>query len=333
MKKATIRDVAREAQVSVASVSRALNGVSSVTPETRDRIRVVADRLGYIPHAGARSLSLSRTNVIGVVLPDLHGEFFSELVRGMDRATMARGYQMLFSTMHADPELARQAILAMHGRVDGLILMAPQLGAERLAAVLPATTPAVLINSPGLPERDGFRIDNRGGAAAMVRHLFDSGRRSILHISGPAENIDARERLDGVLAAFAECRPGDRPRVIEGDFRQESGVRAVEVLLAEGAAVDAIFAANDEMAVGALWALRAAERRVPEEVAVAGFDDVPLARFLGLTTMHVPFDELGDGAVNRLVERLEGKVADKSERLVVPELVARETTVDVRQRY
>lgn len=326
VKKATVRDVAREAQVSVASVSRALNGMSSVTAETRDRIRAVADQLGYVPHAGARSLSLSRSNVIGAVLPDLHGEFFSELIRGMDRATVARGYQMLFSTMHADLELARHAILAMNGRVDGLILMAPQFTAVRLAALLPPLTPTVLINSVELHDRDSLRIDNRRGAAAMTRYLLQSGRRSILHISGPADNIDAQQRCEGVRDAFEDTAPDLAPIIVEGDFRQESGARAAEEVLRNGAAIDAIFAGNDDMALGALWALRTGGKRVPEDIAVAGFDDVPLARYLGLTTMRVPVEQIGDGAVSRLLEHLEGKTMEKVSRFVTPELVLRETT-------
>lgn len=326
MRRATIRDVAREAQVSVASVSRALNGLSSVTPQMREHIRIVADRLGYVPHAGARSLSLSRTNVIGVVLPDLHGEFFSELVRGMDRATVARGYQMLYSTMHADPELARQAILAMHGRVDGLLVMAPQLAAEQVAALLPRSTPVVLINSPGVAERDGLRIDNAGGAKAMVRHLLESGRRRIVHITGPVDNIDSIERRQGVITALAERAPPVVARMMQGDFQEPSGAAAVQRLVASGEPFDAIFAANDGMALGALWALRAAGRTIPDDVAVAGFDDVPLARYLGLTTVRVPLDELGGQAVSRLVAQLEGRVSEPVETYIVPELVVRETT-------
>ena len=252
----TIRDVAREAQVSVASVSRALNGLDSVTVETRNRIRTVADRMGYVPHAGARSLSLSRTGVIGVVLPDLHGGFFSELVRGMDRATAARGYQMLYSTMHADPDLARHAILAMHGRVDGLIMMAPQLSVDRLAALLPRTTPAVLINSVDVADRDGFKVDNRGGAAAMVRHLWEAGSRHLVHIAGPVGNIDAQERAEGVAEAIARYAPSIVVTTIEGDFQEESGAAAVRRLIAEDRRFDALFAANDGMALGALVALR-----------------------------------------------------------------------------
>lgn len=324
--KATIRDVAREAGVSVASVSRALNGLSTVTDAMRDRVAVVADRLGYVPHAGARSLSLSRTNVIGVVLPDLHGEFFSELVRGMDKATGTRGYQMLFSTMHADVAMARQAVLAMHGRVDGLIMMAPQLGGEPLAKMLPRGTEVVLINSAPIAGRDGFSVDNRLGAEAMTRHLIEAGRRAIVHVSGPIDNVDGRERVEGFRAAIARHAPGRPAPVVTGDFRESGGERAVAHLLDAGEPFDAIFAANDAMALGVLQALARAGIAVPEDVAVAGFDDIPIARHLGLTTMHVPLEEIGDRAVDRLVARIAGKPREPVDLDITPELVVRSST-------
>lgn len=326
VKRATIRDVAREADVSVASVSRALNGLANVTPHTRDHIRKVADRLGYVPHAGARSLSMSRTNVIGVVLPDLHGEFFSELVRGMDRATAARGYQMLFSTMHADPELARQAMMAMHGRVDGLIVMAPQIAPERFAALMPRATPVILINSPEATGHDQLRVDNFAGVETLVRHLLAAGARRIIHITGPSGNLDADERLAAFRASLAQHAPGAPALLVPGDFRDESGFDSVTRLLATGETFDAVLAANDGMALGALRALKEAGQRVPDEVMVAGFDDIPLARHLGLTTVRVPLDEIGDQAVGRLIGRLEGSAGEPLRQRIVPELVVRGST-------
>src|SRR3954454_980618 len=130
MAEATIRDVARRAQVSVASVSRALNGFENVSDHTRARVADAVRELGYVPHAGARSLSLARTSAIGVVLPDLHGEFFSEIVRGMDREASRRGYLLLLSNLHAGSEQATLALKAMRGRVDGLIVMAPHFSED-----------------------------------------------------------------------------------------------------------------------------------------------------------------------------------------------------------
>lgn len=322
---ATIRDVARRAEVSVASVSRALNGLANVHPDTRAKVFAAAKSLGYVPHAGARSLSMARTHAIGVVLPDLHGEFFSEIVRGLDREASARGYQLLLSNMHAEVERAGQAMRAMRGRVDGLIVMAPQIASEDLADTLPQSLPAVLINSPEGSGRAAFRIGNHDGAAAMVDHLVDRGARTIVHIAGPTGNLDAQERCEGFEAGIAR-HVGVTGRLVAGDFSEESGERATAELLADAAPVDAIFAANDMMALGAYQILRAAGRAIPGDIMLAGFDDVPIARFLSLTTMRVKMDEIGGRAAARLIDALEGRAGEATTELVVPELIVRATT-------
>ena len=326
MASATIRDVAREAEVSVASVSRALNGLSNVHPDTRARVKAAAKSLGYVPHAGARSLSLARTHAIGVVLPDLFGEFFSEIVRGMDRETTARGYHLLLSNMHADAELAAQAMRSMRGRVDGLVVMAPQLDRAGLEEALPTGTPAVLINTAGAPERPAMRVDNVAGMRVLVEHLAAAGRRAPVHVAGPAGNIDARERREAFAAAMRRMLPGTPVRMLEGNFREEAGARAVATLLARDEPFDAIVAANDMMALGALMALREAGIDVPGAVAVTGFDDVPLARYLSLTTVRVHLVDLGARAIARLIDALEGDGSAAPE-LFVPELIVRGSSV------
>ncbi len=326
MANATIRDVARVADVSVASASRALNGRDNVRPELRARVEAAAAQLGYVPHAGARSLSLSRTGTIGVVLPDLHGEFFSEFVRGMDREVSARGLHLLLSNMHADPQQGIEALRAMRGRVDGLVVMAPQVDADALGSHLPASVPAVLVNcAPNQQQRPELRIDNAAGAAAMVDHLIASGRRAIVHIAGPAGNIDAEERCRGYLEAMA--RAGLKPQVVEGTFEQLSGAAAAQALLAEAERCDAIFAANDMMAIGALVALREAGVQVPGEIAVAGFDDVPLAQLVSpaLTTLRVGIAEAGGRAIVRLAGLIDGGT-DHSVEEMVPKLMVRDST-------
>jgi LacI family transcriptional regulator len=328
MVEATIRDVAREAELSVASVSRALNGHKSVRPETRARIVAVADRLGYVPHAGARSLSMARSNAIGVVLPDLHGEFFSEIVRGMDREATRLGLQLLLSNMHADPVQAGQALRAMHGRVDGLLIMCPQMRTEGWSGSMPRGLPAVLLNTPeSLMDHPSMAIDNRGGAAAIARHLIGLGRRNILHIAGPDHNIDARERRDGFVEAVCKLAPDAVVTILSGDFNEETGEAAAEQILRDRLNVDAIFAANDMMAVGCLQALRAGGKRVPEDIAIAGFDDVPIARYLALTTARVNIAEIGARAVIRLTEIMNGeRPGDDGVEVHLPELVVRGTT-------
>jgi len=208
MAEATIRDVARRAQVSVASVSRVLNRLDNVSEQTRERVKTAIDELGYVPHAGARSLSLARTGAIGVVLPNLHGEFFSEIVRGMDRVATARGYLLLLSNMHGHSGSDQAVIKAMHGRVDGLIVMAPHLEDEEFATALPRGIPAVLVNSRAkVGARPSIHLDNAAGARAVAQHLMDIGRRRIVHIAGPLGNIDAEERADAFVREL-KTRPG-----------------------------------------------------------------------------------------------------------------------------
>ncbi|MCC2979000.1 LacI family DNA-binding transcriptional regulator [Sphingomonas sp. IC4-52] len=324
MTEATIRDVARRAAVSVASVSRALNGASNVHPDTRARVLAAADELGYVPHAGARSLSLARTHAIGVVLPDLHGEFFSEMIRGLDREASVRGYHLLLSNIQPDRDHAVQALRAMRGRVDGLVIMAPHVDPPALAPMLPASLPTVMINTHAAPGASMLRVDNGAGAEAMIHHLAQIGRRRIVHIAGPASNSDAQQRLQGCKAALPSHVD---LRVVEGDFTEVSGAEAIKRLLTSNADFDAVFAANDMMALGALQALRSAGRRVPKDVAVAGFDDVPLARYLSLTTIRVHMADIGARAAARLIERLGTPGSEPFDELIVPALVVRGTTV------
>jgi LacI family transcriptional regulator len=204
MPEATIRDVARRARLSVATVSRALNGFDNVSEQARERVAEAVRELGYVPHAGARSLSLARTNAIGVVLPDLHGEFFSEIVRGMDREASRRGYLLLLSNLHARAEQAQLALRAMHGRVDGLIVMAPHLNSEELASALPPGVPSILINTRDESgARAAIHLDNAAGVRAVVTHLAKLGRKRLVHIAGPSGNVDADERAAAVREACA----------------------------------------------------------------------------------------------------------------------------------
>ncbi len=325
MAEATIRDVARQAEVSVASVSRVLNRFENVSEQTRARVMAAVEALGYVPHAGARSLSLARTGAIGVVLPNLHGEFFSEIVRGMDQLATARGYLLLLSNMHADRGTAEAVLKAMRGRVDGLVVMAPHLEDEQFATALPGGIPAVLVNTRAKVVRPSIHLDNAGGARAVAEHFVSTGRRRIVHIAGPVGNIDADERAEAFRNAL-KAHPDVQLETMQGDFHEESGTAAAETLIRAGQAFDAVFAGNDMMAIGALESLRRAGLRVPQDVAVAGFDDVPLASHLGLTTVRVRMAELGERAIERLISMLEGEDGGADE-LHRPELVVRSSTV------
>lgn len=330
---ATIHDVAREAGVSVASVSRVLNARDHVRPAMRTRVEEATARLGYVPHAGARSLSLARTGAIGVVLPDLHGEFFSELLRGMDREAGTRGLGLLLTVLHDGRGL--DTLAGLRGQVDGLVVMAPQLDPAVLAQHMPRGVAALFLNCAAGDAAARLCIDNRAGAAAIVAHLVAGGAKRIVHVAGPAGNVDAEERRAGAQAAAADA--GVALCVVEGDFREASGAAAATRIADGTLAGDAIFAANDMMAIGALMTLRRRGIAVPEQVAVAGFDDIPLARLVtpALTTMRIDIAELGARAVARLATRIthardrareEASDHAAGTEAIVPQLVVRETT-------
>lgn len=327
MTEPTIRDVARLAQVSIASVSRALNNPGNVAEETRRKVEDAAHELGYVPHAGARSLSLARTRAVGVVLPDVHGEFFSEVMRGMDRAASTRGYVLLLSNMHGARDRAEDVLKAMRGRVDGMVVMAPHLNSDELEDSLPPRLPVVLLNAHGsVRSHSSFGVDNWRGVRAIVDHLRAIGRRQIVHIAGPDDNVDAQERRDAFRKAVLNHRSDGEPIILPGDYGEESGAKAVRKLIEDGIPFDAIFAANDMMAIGAMEELRAQSIDVPGKVAVAGFDDVPLARHLGLTTARIRIDELGANAIARLIDVIEGGEDAIIQLLQSPELIVRAST-------
>ncbi|KRG68812.1 LacI family DNA-binding transcriptional regulator [Pseudoxanthomonas dokdonensis] len=323
----TIKDVAREADVSVATVSRALNGHENVAEAVRQHVIATASRLRYQPHAAARSLSSRRTQTIGVVLPDLHGEFFSELIRGIDTVARARGQHLLLSSYHGNTAEQGEALKAMRGRVDGLLLLSPyHESGGFLQDNLPPLLPAVLINTrQDNQDYPSLSIDNFGGAVEMVRHLLQSGHRRIAFIAGPEDNFDAHERQRGFRQAMQERDDTDAWE-LAGDFSEASGYRAGKAIADAEALPDAVFAANDMMALGCLFALGESGLQVPARVALAGFDDIPLARFVHppLTTMQVSIAGLGERAMTRLLDQIDDNdTTGQRSQMLSPTLVVR----------
>ena len=329
MKPATIRDVAERASVSVASVSRVLTGSGNVADGTREKVMEAVEALQYVPHSGARSLSTSKSQTIGVILPDLYGEFFSELIRGMDVAARTLGYHLIVSSSHDDADEASAAIRSMRGRVDGLIVLSPHLDAANLANSLAGGLPILLMNGGASGGRPSIVVDNHGGAIQAVEHLIATGRRRIAHISGPTGNLEAESRLAGYLEAMAQA---SLPAIVfEGAFDQPSGHRGGVALAGRADRPDAIFAGNDMMAVGALLALQDQGLAVPDDIAIVGFDDVPIAGLMrpGLTTLRINIAETGRSALERLVRLIEakpGSPADTACEVVRPELVVRRSS-------
>ncbi|HEX9164240.1 MAG TPA: LacI family DNA-binding transcriptional regulator [Thermoanaerobaculia bacterium] len=291
----TIRDVAARAGVSVATVSRVFNHKGPVREATYQRVLAVAGRMRYTPHAAARSLSTRSTSAIGVVLPELHGEFFSEVIRGIDLFARERGLHLIVSGSHSDGAAMKAVLQAVRGRVDGLIVMSPDLDASTLLHDLPRGVPVVLLNATA-DGRSSITIDNAGGARAVVEHLVALGHRRIAFICGPANNGDASQRRRGYRAGLrAAGLDADAALEAPGSFTEESGYEAGKRIVEMSNRPTAVFAANDAMAIGALSAFNEAGVHVPADLALVGFDDIPIARFLSppLTTVKVPIADLG----------------------------------------
>lgn len=275
--------------------------------ETQRTVLEAAAALDYRPNSLARSLVTNRTHTLGVLLPDLYGEFFSEVIRGVDVTAREHRYHLLVSSAHASTEELLSVVHSMHGRIDGLIVMAPDVDApEALRRIVGC--PAVLLDGGSGPGTfDSISLANYQGARLGVEHLLALGHRRIATVTGPLGNLDAQQRLLGYRDALRDggC-PLDGDLEIEGAFTESSGFDAGDALLGLVPPATAVFCANDYTAVGLMGRLQEAGVRVPDELSVVGFDDIAMARYLtpALTTVHVDTHELGARAVRRLLELL-----------------------------
>lgn len=334
----TIHDVAQRADVSIATVSRVLNGNARVSEESRRRVWEAAAELDYWPNSAARSLTMRRTHVFGVLLPDLYGEFFSEIIRGIDHAARRQRFQVLLSSSHADTGTVLAAARAMRGRIDGLIMMAPDVESTEAVETIRRRFPMVLLNPRApMPPCDSVSIANFEGARAATRHLVSLGHRVIAMLRGPGGNVDAEERLrgyrDGLREAGLEMSAA---RELPGDFTESCGFQRAAALLNLEPRPTAIVCANDSMAIGLISALASRGLDVPRDLAVVGFDDVAISRFVtpALTTVRVDAQGLGRQAVELMLSREEPslKVPPKHEVLPAPLVVRRScgsTSVDL----
>lgn len=318
----TIKEVALKAGVSIATVSRALNNVGPVDERTRQHVREVARELRYVPNATGRSLSRRKTEAIGLLLPDLFGEFFSEVLRGSDQTAQQSNYHLVVSSSHNNRRQIRAALTMMRGRVDALVIMSPHIDAETLNENLPQSLPVVLLNYQLESDAyDSITVDNFGGAKAMVSHLLEHGHRRVAIITGTPGNTDSDERLRGYHAALAAHGiAADEQLIVPGHFSEPSGVDAVRTLLALRQRPTAIFASNDAMAVGALSALRDAGVAVPEEMALAGFDDVPFAAYTTptLSSVRVGIHALGVLAIETALHAVRHQNTHRRQQIITP---------------
>lgn len=322
----TIVDVARAAGVSKSLVSLVMRGSPQVSDQKRRAVLRAAQELSYRPNAVARSLVRKRSNLIGVMLSDLHNPFFVEVVDGIQEEALTAEYHALFNTGGREAAGEAEAIEALlQLRTDGLILASPVLPARQIRASATAT-PVVLVARPSRwPEVDSVTNDDRAGASLAVGHLVELGHRAIAHIDG-GKGAGAAARRAGYKKAMKGH--GREPIVVPGEYTEDGGATGVAHLLKERRRPTAIFAANDLAAIGALQALEANGLRVPEDVSLVGYDNTALAGLghIELTTIDQPRRKIGATAVQLLLDRLAGNRDRARHVLLQPSLVVRRTT-------
>ena len=322
-----MQDVARLAGVSHQTVSRVINGASSIRPETRDRVLQAIERLGYRPNTAARTLVRGRSATIGIITTasTLFGP--TSVHRTVNIAAREAGF---FASSVSLAEMTREGFDAAVDHLDrlaveGIVVIAGHDEALEVARSRSARLPFVIVEGDLTRARRTVGVDNVAGARLATRHLLDLGHVEVAHVTGPLDWAESRARLDGWRTEMVAA--GHRPmEPVPGDWSAESGYRA-GLALAENADVTAVFAANDQMAIGVLRALHEAGRSVPEDVSVVGFDDVPEAAYLipPLTTVRQDFEAIGREAIAMLTAAISGDTGDTDQvpSLIDPELIVR----------
>lgn len=326
----TIADVAERAGVSTATVSRVINGTGHVLPETAARVKRAVARLGYVPQAAARNLAARRTNTIGLLLPDVASDFYFPILRGIDGAARQANLDLLIA-IH--PLRGLKDIPVGRHNADGLLVYGGDFSAadvQHLARLAQPDLPVVLLyhSAPAGSSFSSVLVENRDGAQHIVEHLITvHGRRRIAFLRGPQDNEDSHYRELGYRRALeVHGLPCDPALTATGGFNEGLAANAVRAWLKAGCTFDAIFAADDESAAGALAALKAAGLNVPRDVSLVGFDDSPLARYLtpALTTVRAPTEQVGREAVHNLLERI--RSGQPAQALLLPtQLVVRQS--------
>lgn len=328
----TIRDVAKVAGVSPSTVSRVLNGRGPVRESTRRQVEEAIRRLRYAPHPAARDLRLKSGHLLGLIISNLTFPFFGEVLKGVVETATARGYGVLLAD--SEGRLRRELELLEEVRRRGCrasLLITSAYRPEHALVLRRSGMPVVLASAHVAdPEVPCVGVDNAAAAFELMQHLLAQGHRRIGIIRGPLDDpVTSGERLKGCrLALQGAGLPWDETLVEEGDFSIRGGREAAERLLARGVAMTALFAFSDEMAMGALQALRRAGLRVPEDVALAGFDDLPLAEGLEppLTTIAQPKGEIGRMSAGLAIDLAEGRPVQRIKVTVPHRLIVRRST-------
>jgi len=336
----TIYDVAKKAQVGIGTVSRAINNSPHISPKTRDRVLKVIKELKYQPHAMAQGLARRKTKIIACIVPFFTGYFFVELLRSIQKDISSQGYDLILYSV--DERNKKELFLKRtlrEKKVDGVLLFSLPMNDNDAKIFINVNFPIVLIDSYH-PQLDSITIQNNQGAYLATRHLIELGHQKISLITGHIQSIPARTRLEGYRNALLENQikydedyvlylddtVTDKDLMLNDGFNEKSGYQLMlQLLRAEKKRPTAVFVSSDIQAIGAMEAIREKGLSIPEDIAVVGFDDIELARLLGLTTIHQPIVEMGHSAVKRLIDRMRCESTERYECNLETHLVIRRT--------
>jgi DNA-binding LacI/PurR family transcriptional regulator len=325
----TIKEIASKAKVSIATVSRALNNDSSVAQETQKKILELANQLNYRPNILARNFVKKKSNIIGMILPEISDEFFTEVIKGVDEVTYKKDYYSIVASSHKYESLADEIVTFINnGLFSGLILLLSDLKPKLESVLLESHIPVVLINSnTKVKNFDTIAIDNYEGSYEMTKYLITKkGYTRLGHITGPSPNDDSLLRKEGFISA---CKKYNAEYLIEqGNFTKESGYEGCKLQMKSKKRPQVIFAANDMMAIGCYDFIKETGLKIPMDLGVVGFDDIFVSQYLTppLTTVRVRIEEIGKNAADILLKRIKEEMKSAKVNIKVSsELVIRES--------
>lgn len=324
----TIKDVAKEAKVSIATVSRILNGKEGVSPVLIKRVNQAINDLGYQPNAVARALKVSKSKSIGLVIPDIENPFFPALVRGVEDAAQLHNYAVILCNTDSNPEKEKKYIEFLFSkRVDGILFTGGPKSGMLMEMLSKLPIPVVLLDRRFEEAKvSAVYTDNIAGMFLATKHLIENGCRHIVFISGPQNLLPSGDRLKGYLQAINASKMS--PTVLFADFTFEGGFKAADSLINSRENFDGVVCANDLIAIGVIEKLLQKGYKIPDDVKVTGYDNIRLSEWYkpALTTVNQPIYEMGQQAIKMLVGQLHGYIPGYQEKILTPNLVIRSSS-------
>jgi DNA-binding LacI/PurR family transcriptional regulator len=330
--KVTIKDVANKAGVSTATVSRVINNTGYASAESRRKVETSISIMGYTHNTLARSLVTKRTHLIALIIDNISNPFYPQFTLGVEETAEKNGYSVILCNIGSDAEKERNYVKHLTGlQVDGMIFVVSKIRENIYGKQIAINIPVVCLDRQiYIPNSDQVVLDQFWGAYYITKHLIDKGHKRIAHIMGPRDYLTAQDRKEGYSKALEENDIRVIQRlIVEGDYTTEYGKIAMNQLLNLENKPTAVFAANDLMAIGAMDAIRKKGFRIPEDIAVAGFDDIPFAALYtpSLTTVSQPTLQMGSLAMQMLIERIKGTASLETREVIFrPAIVVREST-------